>query len=63
LITSVRDVRGGIRINKRTSAGVTDTPWIVHPGSAQDSLMERSQNRALAGIFNGSRRRYMVHTT
>jgi hypothetical protein len=53
----------GMRTKTRTRVGVTDTAATVQPDKAFAELISRSQKRAVAGIFNNSRRLYMVHTT
>jgi len=61
--TCLRVTLLGVRIKTRTREGVTDTAATVQPDRALAERIARSQNRAVAGIFNNSRRLYMVHTT
>jgi hypothetical protein len=61
--TCLRVTLVGVRIKTRTREGVTDAAATVQPDRVLAERIDRSQNRAVAGIFNNSRRPYMVHTT
>jgi hypothetical protein len=62
-MTCFRVALGGNRTSTRTCDGLTDAAATIQFGSRREARIERSQNLAVAGIFNSSRRLYMVQIT